>query len=275
MTPASKTAKSFKDKLYIIIFESDTKAGRLFDVVLLVAIVLSVLVVMLESVKHLQIEYGELLVSLEWFFTILFSVEYAARLYASNKTTRYAMSFYGIIDLLSILPTYLSLIIVGSQSLLVIRILRLLRIFRILKLTQYLGEANVLKNSLIASKAKIIVFIGTVISLTIIFGTLMYLIEGGDNGFTSIPKSVYWAIVTLTTVGYGDIAPATTLGQTLATIIMILGYGIIAVPTGIVTAELTHQSKKAKAALSTICQKCGEDNHYLEARYCHRCGNKF
>ena len=231
-------------RLHEIIFEADTPAGKLFDVVLMWSIILSVVAVMLDSVTAVRVQYGWLLYAIEWFFTILFTVEYALRLISVGRPLKYATSFFGIVDLLAIIPTYLSLIIPGSQYLLVVRILRVLRVFRVLKLAHYLGEANLLMQALSASYRKISVFLFTVLTLVIIFGSLMYLIEGQENGFTSIPRGVYWAIVTLTTVGYGDISPQTALGQTLAALIMILGYGIIAVPTGIVTVEMSNISKK-------------------------------
>ena len=267
-------SKSFRKRLYIIIFEADTFLGKLFDVVLLVAILLSVLAVMLESVNHIKADYGETLYIIEWIFTILFLMEYVARIYVSEKPKNYIFSFYGMVDLLSILPTFISLFIAGAHSLLVIRSLRLLRVFRVLKMVRYLGEATSLMKALHASRAKIIVFVGAVFSLTVILGTIMYLVEGGQNGFTSIPRSIYWAVVTLTTVGYGDIAPGTTVGQILATAIMILGYGIIAVPTGIVSAEITTQSKNMKnKSSSPFCDECGVQQKRSDAKYCFNCGN--
>ena len=268
---------TWRQQLYIIVFEADTFLGKLFDVVLLIGILLSVLAVMLESVTSIRQEYGEELYILEWVFTILFTAEYLLRIYISHQPKKYIFSFYGIIDLLSVLPTYLSVFIIGAQSFLVIRSIRLLRVFRVLKMVRYLGEASTLMTALRASRAKIIVFIGAVFSLTVILGTIMYIIEGGENGFSSIPKSIYWAVVTLTTVGYGDIAPATTLGQIVATAIMILGYGIIAVPTGIVSAEITQQSQIAdnqKRTDVTYCDECGAMAKRADAKYCHNCGNK-
>lgn len=268
---------TWRQQLYIIVFEADTFLGKLFDVVLLIGILLSVLAVMLESVTSIRQEYGEELYILEWVFTILFTAEYLLRIYISHQPKKYIFSFYGIIDLLSVLPTYLSVFIIGAQSFLVIRSIRLLRVFRVLKMVRYLGEASTLMTALRASRAKIIVFIGAVFSLTVILGTIMYMIEGGKNGFSSIPKSIYWAVVTLTTVGYGDIAPATTLGQIVATAIMILGYGIIAVPTGIVSAEITQQSQIAdnqKRTDVTYCDECGAMAKRADAKYCHNCGNK-
>lgn len=229
-----------RERLYQIIFESDTPAGKAFDVALLIAILLSILLVMLESVQQFSDQHGNAIKLGEYVFTALFTLEYVVRIYCAPRRWKYITSFYGIIDLVSILPTFLSILVEGSQYALVIRGLRLLRVFRVLKLTHFLGEAEVLRKALRQSFAKITVFIGAVIVLIFIVGSSMYLIEGPENGFTSIPVSVYWAIVTLTTVGYGDIAPQTIAGQTLASIVMILGYGIIAVPTGIVSVELSR-----------------------------------
>ncbi|MDH5365506.1 MAG: ion transporter [Cyclobacteriaceae bacterium] len=263
--------KKWRNNIYIIIFEADTFLGKVFDVTLLISILLSVVVVMLESVAHLKVAYGNIFNILEWSFTILFTLEYFARLLVIKKPTKYAFSFFGLVDLLSIIPTYLSLFAVGFHSLLVIRSLRLLRVFRIFKLMRFLGEASQLNRALKASRAKIIVFIGVVSISVAILGTLMYLIEGGENGFTSIPRSIYWAIVTLTTVGYGDIAPNTVLGQTIASLVMILGYGIIAVPTGIVTSEIALQKQKEK--LNTkACSSCSKEGHDNDAQHCKYCG---
>ncbi|AHM59884.1 ion transporter [Flammeovirgaceae bacterium 311] len=263
--------QGWRKKLYIIIFESDTKAGKAFDVVLLVLILLSILTVVLESVESIQDHYGPFLVAVEWFFTICFTIEYMLRIICAGYTWRYVFSFYGMVDLLSILPTYINLLYSGSRFLLVIRGLRLLRIFRVLKLSRYLGEAETLQRALRNSIYKIIVFIGAVITVVIIVGTMMYLIEGPENGFHNIPVSIYWAIVTITTVGFGDITPHTTAGQLLATILMLLGYGIIAVPTGIVSSELTkadrNDSQRAKA-----CMSCTPDDHPADATYCRFCG---
>lgn len=238
--PQKASVHPVKEKLYTIIFESDTPAGKAFDVVLLVAILLSVMVVTLESVEWIRTDYSELIKTVEWVFTALFTIEYGVRIYCAPRRLHYLRSFYGIIDLISIIPTYLSLLIAGTQYALVIRSLRLLRVFRVLKLTHFLGEAEVLRKAMHQSAAKIIVFLGVVVTMVFIVGALMYLIEGPKNGFTSIPTSVYWAVVTLTTVGYGDIAPQTVAGQTLASIVMIMGYGIIAVPTGIVSVEMSR-----------------------------------
>lgn len=257
-------------RLLEIIFEADTPAGKAFDVALLIAIVLSVVTVMLESVAAIKAAYGPLLLTLEWLFTALFTVEYVLRLLSVRRPWRYAVSFFGIVDLIAILPTYASPFVTGTSSLVVIRALRLLRVFRVLKLVHFLGEAAVLHAAIRASLRKILVFLGTVLTLMIIVGTLMYLIEGEGSGFSSIPQSVYWAIVTMTTVGYGDITPQTTLGKVLASIVMILGYGIIAVPTGIVTVELAEARKRP---LSTqACPDCGADIHDPDARFCKLCG---
>jgi len=259
-------------KIHEIIFEADTRVGKIFDILLIIAILLSVLVVMLDSVAMVNNNFGNLLFILEWIFTILFTIEYVLRLISIGKPLKYATSFFGIIDLLAFLPTYFSLLFPGSQYFLVIRVLRLLRIFRVLKLVQYVGEAKSLRQALKASKRKIIVFIFTVLIAVIIFGSLMYVIEGEENGFTSIPRSIYWAIVTLTTVGYGDISPITPIGQALAAIIMILGYGIIAVPTGIVTAEMTFAA--GKKISTQACLECSAEGHDHDAKFCKYCGAK-
>lgn len=256
--------------LHEVIFEADTPLGKGFDIVLIVSILASVTAVMLDSIAIVRLEYGRLLYGVEWFFTLLFTIEYLLRLLCVGRPLKYAVSFYGVVDLLAIIPTYLSLVLPGSQYLLVIRILRILRIFRILKLVAYLGEARLLVKALRASGRKIIVFLYTVLTLVVIFGSLMYVIEGGDSGFTSIPRSIYWAIVTLTTVGYGDIAPQTGIGQTLASVVMILGYAIIAVPTGIVTVEMSHAFK---GRVSTqACPECSAEGHDADARHCKFCG---
>ena len=262
----------WKQAAYQVIFESDTRAGQAFDVALLWAILLSVLVVMLESVSSIRQEYGVYLRAVEWFFTVLFTLEYIARLVVVRQPLNYAFSFLGIIDFLAIIPTFVSLILVGSQYLLVVRIIRLLRIFRILKLSRFVSEAAVISGALKASRHKILVFLTSVLTLVIVTGTLMYVVEGGKNGFTSIPKSIYWAIVTLTTVGYGDISPTTILGQTLASIIMVLGYAIIAVPTGIVTAELARPQQSAYKQV--ICQVCQATDHHSDAKFCRNCGER-
>ena len=257
-----------RHRLHEIIFEADTPAGKLFDVILILSIVISVIVVMLDSVADLNVQYGQLFVFLEWFFTIIFTAEYVLRLSCIGRPSKYARSFYGIVDLLSILPSYVSLFLPSGKFFLVIRILRLLRVFRVLKLVQYVGESNYLQRALWASRRKISVFLLSVFLLMIIFGSVMYIVEGAENGFTSIPRSIYWAIVTMTTVGYGDISPQTSLGQAIASLVMILGYGIIAIPTGIVTAELTH-----KQNISTqVCPECSAEGHDINAKYCKFCG---
>ncbi len=264
--------QGFRARIHEIIFEADTPAGKFFDVVLIITIIASVLIVMLDSIKELNQSYGKYFYTLEWIFTILFTIEYLFRLFSIGRAWKYVFSFYGIVDLLSILPTYLSVILPGSQFLLVIRILRVLRIFRVLKFVQYISEAKMLGQALRASRRKITVFLFAVLSMVVIMGSIMYLVEGPENGFHSIPKSVYWAIVTLTTVGYGDISPATGLGQFLASFIMILGYGIIAVPTGIVTVEFANVQKKE---ISTqACPNCSGEGHDPDAEYCKFCGSK-
>ena len=280
MSQTSK--KHWKIRLHEIIYEADTPKGKLFDVILLIAIIASIVLVMLESIKSFDAKYHNLLNISEWIITILFSIEYIARIVTVKKPLKYVTSFYGIIDLLSTSPKYISLLFGGIHALAALRALRLLRVFRILKLARFLGASQVLTNSLKASRAKISVFLFAVLILSIIFGTLMYLIEGEVSGFTSIPVSVYWCIVTLTTVGFGDIAPITPIGQLIAAIIMILGYGIIAVPTGIVSAEYVNQSKdkdatpqKPKVNLnSQSSQNCLASNHKDEAEFCYNCGNK-
>jgi len=274
-----KTKRNWKDKLHEIIYEADTPAGKLFDVVLLFAIITSIILVMLESVKSIDLKYHKLLNIAEWIITILFSIEYAARIITVKKPIRYITSFYGIIDLLSTIPKYLSLLFAGTHALVALRALRLLRVFRILKLGRYLGASNNLLLALRASRAKISVFLFAVVIVAIILGTIMYLIEGEKNGFTNIPKSVYWCIVTLTTVGFGDITPQTPVGQFIASLVMILGYGIIAVPTGIVSAEYAQHSKpKTKEEdihLNTqSCSNCSASKHKDNAEYCYSCGTK-
>ena len=266
------SGKSLKSLLHEIIYEADTPEGKLFDVLLLFLILLSVFVVMLDSITVFHQNYKYLFDIIEWVITLLFSIEYALRIIVVKKPLRYITSFFGIIDLLSILPQYLSFFFVSSGSLAALRALRLLRVFRILKLTRFIGESNFLIRSLKASRAKIGVFLFTVFILSIIFGTIMYLIEGEENGFTSIPESVYWTIVTLTTVGYGDIAPGTTIGRFIASIIMIMGYGIIAVPTGIVSAEMAQKRRRPDTNTQS-CSNCAESSHKDNAKFCHSCGN--
>lgn len=258
-------------RLYEIIFEADTKAGRNFDIALLFAIILSIIVVVLESVGEIREKFGSYLRILEWFFTIIFTIEYLLRLWTVPNRLRYATSFFGIIDLLSILPSYLTMVFAGAHSLMIIRSIRLLRIFRVLKLSRYVGESQNLARALKASQHKITVFLVVVLTSVFIVGALMFLVEGPEHGFTSIPKSIYWAIVTMTTVGYGDIAPQTALGQTLASMLMIAGYGIIAVPTGIVSAEMV-QLKKDKPISTQTCQACLREGHDVDAKFCKFCG---
>ena len=263
-------ASGRRHRTYVVIFDHDTRAGRLFDVLLIVAILASVLVIMLESVASVREGYGPLLRGAEWFFTLLFTIEYATRLWCVGRPLAYARSFLGIIDLLSVLPTYLSVLFPGGQVLTVVRILRVLRVFRILKLAHYIGETGVLVRALKASRYKITIFVITVVTITIIVGSLMYLIEGPANGFTSIPRGVYWGIVTLTTVGFGDIIPQTAWGQALASVVMIMGYGIIAVPTGIVTAELVSS---AQSQDGPECPTCARRGHDADAQHCKWCGS--
>ncbi|HYH47748.1 MAG TPA: ion transporter [Thermoanaerobaculia bacterium] len=260
----------WRQHLHQVVFEADTPAGRAFDLGLLVCILASVLAVLLESVASIRQAYGAALRAAEWIFTALFTVEYVLRLIAVRRPSRYALSFFGLVDLAALLPTYLSLLFPGAQVLLVVRALRLLRVFRILKLAHFLHEAQALNLALRASRRKITVFLGTVVILVLIIGSLMYLVEGEEHGFTSIPQSVYWAVVTLTTVGYGDLAPETTLGKILASVVMILGYGIIAVPTGIVTVELSRN--RGTMVSGQACPHCGAEGHDHDARFCKYCG---
>jgi voltage-gated potassium channel len=271
-TSGPGSLKKWRRPLYEVIFESDTPAGKWFDVVLIASIIVSVITVMLDSVYRFHLVYGNALYIIEWFFTILFSVEYILRLLCIGRPVLYAKSFFGIVDLIAIIPTYLSLLVPGSQFLLVVRIIRILRVFRVLKLVHFIGESQTLMQALRASRRKITVFLFAVFTLVIIFGSLMYVIEGEVNGFTSIPRSVYWAIVTLTTVGYGDISPQTSLGQMLAAVVMIMGYAIIAVPTGIVTAEYSHATRQK--AGSRVCASCSSEGHTEGAVYCRDCGAK-
>ncbi|MCA9564123.1 MAG: ion transporter, partial [Myxococcales bacterium] len=266
-----ESAADWRKLLHEVIFEAETRAGKAFDVALLLAILLSILAVMFESVKPIRLQYGDLLLGIEWFFTVLFTIEYGLRLVSVQQPRKYALSFFGIVDLLAVTPTYISLFYAGAHSLLVIRVLRMLRVFRIFKLGRFLGEADVLVTALKASRAKIIVFITAVLSVVVIIGAGMYLIEGPESGFTSIPLSIYWSIVTLTTVGYGDIAPQTVAGQSLASLVMLLGYGILAVPTGIVTAEIAEAKRNAPVT-TRACPSCSEQGHTYDARFCKHCG---
>ena len=265
-------SENLRDKIHENIFEADTPAGKLFDEVLIVCILASVLVVMLDSVDSIGQRYKQLFYVLEWIFTILFSIEYVLRLLTVRRPLRYATSFFGVVDLLTVIPTYLDLLIPGTRFLLVIRILRVLRIFRILKLAKYVGETNLLLKAMKASSRKITVFLFAVLAIVVILGSLMYIIEGPENGYTSIPLSIYWAIVTLTTVGYGDISPHTGLGRGLAVIVMIMGYSIIAVPTGIVTVELSHALEQDITTIA--CRDCGGEGHDEDAKHCKFCGSE-
>lgn len=265
----------WREKIHEIIFEAETGWGKAFDVVLIISIFASVIAVMLDSVDSISSKYQTALWIAEWSFTVLFTIEYILRLLCVRKPMLYARSFYGIVDLLSILPTYLALFLADAKYFLVIRILRVLRIFRIFKLASYIGEASMMMKALRNSHAKISVFLYTVILLVVIFGSLIYVIEGAENGFTSIPTSIYWAIVTLTTVGYGDISPQSPLGQFLASCIMIMGYGLIAVPTGIYSAEITRQAikeHKEKEVTNNACPSCSYEGHEADADYCKKCG---
>ncbi|MFZ3204806.1 MAG: ion transporter [Pseudomonas sp.] len=261
----------WRQRLYIIIFHTDTPAGQRFDRWLLLTILASLVVVMLDSLSDVHSQYGELLLGLEWGFTVLFAIEYVLRLYCSPKPLRYAFSFFGLVDLLAVLPAILALLFADAQYLLIIRVIRMLRVFRVLKLSPYLRQANFLLTALRGSRQKIIVFLATIAILVTVFGTLMYVIEGPGHGFTSIPMGIYWAVVTLTTVGFGDIVPRTPLGQALSTLVMITGYSIIAVPTGIFTAELANAMRGE--ALHHPCPHCRKEHHEASAAFCNRCGS--
>lgn len=270
MSKVPAPPQDWRDQLHEIIYEADTPAGKLFDVVLLWLIVLSVLLVMLESVEEINNQYQDIFNVLEWIITVLFSVEYIARVVTVKKPLSYIISFYGVIDLLSTIPKYVSMFFVGTQVLVAFRALRLLRVFRILKLYQYVGESQKLIFALRASRTRIAVFLFAILIICVILGTVMFLVEDKESGFTSIPRSIYWAIVTLTTVGYGDIAPQSTLGQLIASFIMILGYAIIAIPTGIVTSEVM---KTGETTYTTVCcTHCSAEGHSLKAKFCYNCG---
>lgn len=271
MSDTNRPKTPWRDQLHTIIYEADTRGGQLFDVILLISIGLSVLAVALESVTSIREAYGATLRNIEWFFTILFTIEYILRLISVERPLRYARSFFGIIDFLSIFPTYLALLTPGAQTLLVIRVLRLLRVFRVFKMAAYLQEADVLQRALWASRRKIVVFLMAVLTSVVIIGSLMYVLEGEDSGFTSIPVGIYWAIVTLSTVGYGDVAPITPLGQVMAAIVMLLGFGIIAVPTGIVSLELARPSEGVSGQ---ACSACGRDGHDIDANFCKYCASQ-
>ncbi|AUM71172.1 ion transporter [Pseudomonas fluorescens] len=266
-----QSSDNWRERLYVIIFQTDTVAGRRFDSTLLLIILASLVIVMLDSIDSVHKNYAALLAGIEWGFTFIFIVEYGLRLYCSPKPLRYAFSFYGLVDLLAIVPGILALYYSDAQYLLIIRIIRMLRIFRVLKLSPYLKQANYLMAALRGSKQKIIVFLVSVSTLVTVFGTLMYVIEGPEHGFTSIPKGIYWAIVTLTTVGFGDIVPKTPLGQVVSSLVMITGYSIIAVPTGIFTAELATAMRGDR--LQHDCPVCSKNSHEHGAAFCSRCGN--
>ena len=264
---------SWRTRVHTVVFEADTPAGRLFDIGLMTLIVLSVVVVSMETVPGLSARSYAALRTAEWVLTVLFTAEYLLRLAAVRRPAVYAASFYGVVDLLSILPTWVSLLVPGARVLMVVRVVRLLRIFRVFKLARYLAEAQLIGTALRASSRKIGVFLFAVVTIIIIVGAVMYVVEGPASGFTSIPLSMYWAVVTLTTVGYGDISPLTPLGRTLASVVMIMGYGIIAVPTGIVTAELTQLGRHPQAVSTQLCSQCGADDHNADARFCRHCGH--
>lgn len=265
--------ETLRHSLYQIIYQSHTPAGRGFDIGLIFLILASVLIIILDSVEEISKHYGELFFTAEWMITIFFTIEYLLRIFSIHKPVKYIISFYGLIDLLSIIPSYLSLFIPGTHYLQIIRIMRVLRIFRVLKLVRFINQSNMLVNALLASRLKIAIFLFTIATLLVIFGATMYLIEGPENGFSNIPVSIYWAVVTLTTVGFGDITPKTDLGRSVSAVVMILGYAIIAVPTGIFTAELSQEMKKQDVRSDKrSCPKCRKLGHNGEANYCHICG---
>ena len=259
-----------REKIYQVIFGTDTPAGQRFDILLITMILLSVLAVIFGSISSIHDQYGVLIFRLEWIFTGLFSIEYLLRIYSSPKRLSYIFSFYGLVDLLSIVPTYLALFIPGASYWLILRLLRVLRVFRVLKLVRYLSEANILLRSMYASRRKVFVFFTVVLVLSVIFGSLMFFVEGPEHGFTSIPRSIYWTIVTITTVGYGDITPQTAMGQVIATLAMLTGYSIIAIPTGIFTAEIAREIHSETS--NRRCNVCERTGHHPEAEYCYHCG---
>jgi voltage-gated potassium channel len=272
--PKHHTAYSLKERMYAVIFQSHTKMGLLFDRVLIYTILLSVLVVILDSVASISKQFHNELVTLEWMFTILFSVEYLARLYCAKYRWRYATSFYGVIDFLSVVPTYLALLFPELHALIDVRILRLIRMFRIFKLTAYMSEYQHLAEALTASRRKILVFLSVVLMVVTVMGSLMYVVEGPSNGFTSIPIAIYWAITTMTTVGFGDITPHTDLGRLISSAMMLMGWGTLAVPTGIVTAEMAHR-RNALFVPSKSCDACCTNGHEITNQYCRHCGTRF
>ncbi|GGI86224.1 ion transporter [Shewanella gelidii] len=261
-----------KKRLRRIIFGTDTPAGRAFDIILIVSIIISVALVLLDTIQSVNQAYGTLILRIEWFFTVIFTIEYLLRLYCSANARQYSLSFYGIVDLLSVLPSYLALFFPGANFTLVIRVLRLFRIFRVLKLLRYLSEGNLLLRALMLSARKVTIFFFSVSLIILVLGAVMYVVEGPNNGFTSIPKSIYWTIVTITTVGYGDITPGTTLGQTIAAFTMLLGYSIIAIPTGILTAELSGEMGRKRDIRR--CNNCLKTGHDHDAAFCNHCGNE-
>jgi len=267
-----KHIETLRHTLYQVIYQSHTTAGRAFDIALIISILVSVLTIVLDSVAEINQRYGELFFIVDWIFTILFSTEYILRIFCIHRPLKYIVSFYGLIDLMSIVPSYISLFIPGSHYLQVIRILRVLRV---LKLVQYVNQSNQLLNALLASRPKIAIFLFTISTLLVVFGSTMYLIEGPENGFTNIPVSIYWAVVTLTTVGFGDITPKTELGRFISAVVMVIGYAIIAVPTGIITNELSREMKKQHSRLDRkICPKCRQLSHEIDANYCRICGTE-
>jgi len=266
-----ESASGWRGSLHTIVFESETTAGRIFDISVICLILLSVAAVMLESIREVRDVYGYELNVAEWFFTVLFTFEYILRLMSVRRPLRYALSFYGLVDLIAVVPTYLGLLLPGTQFFLTVRILRLLRIFRILKLAEYTSASRIITSALSASRKKILVFLVGVITIVTVVGSLMYVVEGEENGFINIPTGIYWAIVTLTTVGYGDLSPQTALGKAFASLVMILGYGIIAVPTGIVTAEFT---RAARPVSTHVCPECHAEPHELDAIHCKYCGSR-
>ncbi len=269
-----RTLTPLQRQLHTTIFEADTPAGKRFDIILMLFIVLSIVLVNLESVPSINNKYGDLLYICEWILTIFFTIEYALRIYCSYRRRIYALSFYGIIDLLAIIPTYLSIFITGTHSLIIIRALRLLRVFRIFKMVGFMNQGSFIINALKASRDKIFIFMFFIFVMVNIVGSIMYLVEGGANsGFDSIPRSIYWAIVTMTTVGYGDISPVTEFGQFLAAVVMILGYAVIAVPTGIVSSQMISSSKNQEDISTQVCMNCGKEGHDTDAEYCKYCGS--
>ena len=269
-----RPAGGWRLRLYKVIYESDTHAGRLFDQLIVAAIVVSVAVVMADSVQAWHARYRAVFTGVEWFFTALFTIEYIARLASVNRPLRYALSFFGIVDLIAVLPTYLALLFPELHALIDVRVLRLLRIFRIFRLTEYIADYQVMIEALVASRRKILVFLSAVIMVALILGTLLYVVEGPEHGFTDIPTAMYWAITTITTVGFGDITPKTDLGRFIASVIMLIGWGTLAVPTGIVTAEMTVRRHARPLLLRRACAQCGAEGYGPEAKFCQQCGTK-